>query len=94
MSARIAHRLFVVVLLMCGASCGLAGHRQIGLIVCPAKAAGVVRIRTGLGKPAGSPVDRNCDFELKNGSGFCLQGLIAGERSEPTTTLGIRSLGL
>ena len=23
---------------------------------------------------------RNCDFELKNGSGFCLQGLISGAR--------------
>ncbi len=28
----------------------------------------------------------NCDFELKNGSGFYLQGFIAGERFEPTTT--------
>jgi len=28
---------------------------------------------------------RNCDFELKNGSGFYLQGFIAGARFEPTT---------
>ena len=28
---------------------------------------------------------RNCDFELKNGSGFYLQGLIAGESFIPTT---------
>jgi len=28
---------------------------------------------------------RNCDFELKNGSGFCLRGLIAGEGFIPTT---------
>ena len=27
----------------------------------------------------------NCDFELKNGSGFCFQGFIAGERFEHTT---------
>jgi hypothetical protein len=25
-----------------------------------------------------SPTSRSFDFELKNGSGFCLQGLIAG----------------
>jgi hypothetical protein len=25
---------------------------------------------------------RNCDFELKNGSGFCFQGFIAGARFE------------
>ncbi len=31
-------------------------------------------------------ISRNCDFELKNGSGFCLRGLIAGERFEHTTT--------
>jgi len=30
---------------------------------------------------------RNCDFELKNGSGFGLQGFIAGARFEPTTLL-------
>ena len=29
----------------------------------------------------------NCDFELKNRSGFCLQGFIAGARFEPTTLL-------
>jgi len=28
---------------------------------------------------------RNCDFELKNGSGFCFQGFIAGARFEHTT---------
>ena len=28
---------------------------------------------------------RNCDFELKNESGFCLQGFIAGEGFIPTT---------
>jgi hypothetical protein len=30
---------------------------------------------------------RNCDFELKNGSEYYLQGLIAGGRFEPTTLL-------
>jgi len=30
---------------------------------------------------------RNCDFELKNGFGFCLQGFIAGGRYEHTTLL-------
>jgi hypothetical protein len=29
----------------------------------------------------------NCDFELKNGSGFCGRGFIAGARFEPTTLL-------
>jgi len=28
---------------------------------------------------------RNHDFELKNGSGYYLEGLIAGARFEPTT---------
>jgi len=29
----------------------------------------------------------NCDFELKNGSGFWDRGFIAGARFEPTTLL-------
>jgi hypothetical protein len=29
----------------------------------------------------------NCDFELKNGSGFWGRGFIAGARYEPTTLL-------
>ena len=34
---------------------------------------------------------RNCDFELKNGSGFCLQGLIAGRcPPEKPHPMGIR----
>ncbi|MBA7606225.1 hypothetical protein ES703_13373 [subsurface metagenome] len=33
----------------------------------------------------GACPSRNYDVELKNGSGFCLQGLIAGERFEHTT---------
>ena len=32
------------------------------------------------------PVDRNCDFELKNGSGCYLEGLIAGAGFEPATS--------
>lgn len=34
---------------------------------------------------------RNCDFELKNGSGFCFQGFIAGERFETMEVIDQRS---
>jgi len=51
-------------------------------------------IRIVLITTAAKQLRRNCDFELKNGSGFYLQGFIAGAGFEPTTTLGIRSLGL